>query len=85
MTPKIGDRVTLHWEDARAADDWKLLTDAHEWGFASVESTGVLVYQDKDKVTVAQTLNPAQKEAADTITIPAKWVTRIVVLNEAFE
>lgn len=74
--------VAVHWTDARSVFDQMTFPEAQALGLVTRVTSGFLVREDGDVVTVAHTLDPAGKgeedAVADVTVIPRGWVQEIV-------
>ena len=75
--------VIVHWTDARSMFDQMSIEEAASLGLVRRQTSGFLIREDADVVTVAHTLDPAEApgekdSCADVTVIPRGWVNEIV-------
>lgn len=64
--------VYLEWEDACSRHDW--VSEDHDYKTMSVKSIGWVVKEDKDKIVISTSFT-TDKDFADPIIIPKKWIS----------
>lgn len=70
-------RVEITWRDAVTfGEPFKIDEVAERALLAERHTTGYLVYQDAERVVLAQTLDPEDDEVDDLTVIPAPWIRR---------
>lgn len=70
-------QVEVVWHDAVTFGEPFKLDEVKDKALLSVRHTmGYLVYQDAERVVIAQTRDPEDDEVDDVTVIPAPWVIR---------
>lgn len=75
MLGRIGKKITVMWEDHYSTDSWQNVCD-----IAPVTSlcltTGYVVYEDDDILSVANTISSDKQECACTMNILKKLIVK---------
>ena len=66
----------IEWVDSSFAQGWMSMEYAKKHDVARVASVGILVYEDKDKITIMQDVSN-KEDMGDGITIPKCSIKRI--------
>lgn len=86
--PKRGDIVEVTWEDAaQSGEDVELSKAFEHYTLITRKSVGYFVGQDKHKIVLAMTHDPAHGQTKcyvqDALTIPVPWVTEILTIKKS--
>lgn len=87
LKPKRGDIVEVTWVDAaQDGTDVELAKAFEHYVLITRKSVGYYVGQDKQKIVLAMTHDPAhgttKTYVQDALTIPVPWVTEILAIKK---
>lgn len=72
----LNKKVEVEWADATGNVGWRPLVDVEDQEAASCRSIGYLVFQNKERLTLAMTQG-LNGDVCGSITIPTPWVKKV--------